>query len=259
MSQKEYVLIGVEGSHDQAFVGKVFKLLGFQDFKKVHKGNIDKLDPFRRKLIPEYPNKKGDLYARLYMPSIFFTETISVAIFLGEGSNLISNLDDIISNNSSYQENLTAFAIIVDSDKKDPQSIAQEFSTTFKEYYPNFSDKPGVISKTSPRTGIYILPDNQNQGVLETILLECGNQVYSEYLEQANHYINSLDNCSKKFHRWKAFDQEKAIIASVVSVLKPGKTNTVSIADNNWISQETQNVAILANFISFIKQLLGEE
>ena len=47
-----YAIIGVEGPHDQAFVGKVLKLLGFKDFREELKGIESDLDPFWRKFIP---------------------------------------------------------------------------------------------------------------------------------------------------------------------------------------------------------------
>jgi len=75
---KFYAIIGVEGPQDQAFVGKVLKLLGFKDFREACKGLEAQLDPFWRKFIPTYP--RGNLYQRLAMPSILFTDTISAAI-----------------------------------------------------------------------------------------------------------------------------------------------------------------------------------
>ena len=67
--------------------------------------------------------KKGDLYKRLEMPSILFNDTTSVAIYAGEGSNLVTNLDDILSNNSEYQTDLAAFAIVADCDNSNPSQI----------------------------------------------------------------------------------------------------------------------------------------
>lgn len=52
------------------------------------------------------------------MPSILFTDSLSVAIYVGEGSNLVKNLDDILSNNSQYRKDIAAFGIIADADKK---------------------------------------------------------------------------------------------------------------------------------------------
>ncbi len=248
----KYAIIGVEGPHDQAFVGKVFQILGFESFK----GNAANLDSFWRKFIPTYP-KKGNLYNRLDMPSIVFTDNISVAIYAGEGSNLKTNLDDIIYNNSEYQTNLFAFGIIADADKETPQKIAERYAKTFRNYFYNFPQQAGLVDINNPRTGIYILPDNISNGVLDILLYECGKIAYPEYIERAKLYLDLFSEEEKQFLKWKPFAYEKALVATVVSVLKPGKTNTVSIKDNNWISERTQQqVSLLANFIRFCQNIL---
>ena len=74
-------------------------------------------------------------------------------------------------------------------------------------------------------------------------------------MEKAESYLAEFD--AEHNLDWKPFDHQKALIATVVSVLKPGKTNTVSIKDNNWISEDTcSQVPALENFVEFIKQLL---
>jgi hypothetical protein len=254
---KFYAIIGVEGPQDQAFVGKVLKLLGFKDFRDASKGLESQLDPFWRKFIPTYP--RGNLYQRLAMPSILFTDTTSVVIYAGEGSNLIVNLDDILSSNIEYQTQLGAFAIVADCDTKVSSQIAAEYSNRFRTYFPNFPDQAGIVDKNSPLTGIYVLPDNVSQGVLDTLLCSCGEVAYPEYINRARSYLDSFSEEEKKKPlKWKPFDENKALIATIVSVLKPGKTNTVSIADNNWISEQTQReVPSLGNFIEFLRQLLA--
>jgi hypothetical protein len=252
----KYAIIGVEGPHDQAFTGKVLKLLGLKDFGEELKGLESQLDPFWRKFIPVYP-KKGNLYKRLDMPSLLFNDTISVAIYAGEGSNLVTNLDDILFANSEYQTNLAAFGIVADCDKSTPDRIAEPYAKKFRSYFPNFPDRPGVVNTNSPRTGVYVLPDNASPGVLDTLLCECGLIAYPAYMEKASSYLNEFSESDRKSLKWKNFDPEKALVATVVSVLKPGKTNTTSIADNNWVSEQTQQqVPALANFIEFLRQLL---
>jgi len=56
--------------------------------------------------------------------------------------------------------------------------------------------------------------------------------------------------------KWAPFDEQKAIIASVVSLLKPGKTNTVSLADNLWIGAQTEHLPKLAELLRFLRELL---
>lgn len=252
----KYAIIGVEGPHDQAFTGKVLKLLDFKDLREELKGLESQLDPFWRKFIPVYP-KKGNLYKRLDMPSILFNDTISVAIYAGEGSNLVTNLDDILFTNYEYQTNLAAFGIVADCDKSTPDRIAEPYANKFRSYFPNFPARPGVVNTNSPRTGVYVLPDNASPGVLDTLLCECGQIAYPAYMEKASSYLNEFSESDRKSLKWKNFDPEKALVATVVSVLKPGKTNTTSIADNNWVSEQTQQqVPALANFIEFLRQLL---
>ena len=263
-----YAIIGVEGPHDQAFTGKVLKLLGFKDFREewdkldkltrldMSKELESKFDKFWHKFIPKYP-KQGSLYKRLNMPSILFTESLSVVIYEGEGSNMVTNLDDILSANSEYQTDLAAFGIVADCDKSTPDRIAEPYAKKFRSYFPNFPDRPGVVNTNSPRTGVYVLPDNASPGVLDTLLCECGLIAYPAYMEKASSYLNEFSESDRKFLKWKNFDPEKALVATVVSVLKPGKTNTTSIADNNWVSKQTQQqVPALANFIEFLSQLL---
>lgn len=248
----KYAIIGVEGPHDQAFVGKVLRLLGFQSFQ----GEVSHLDKFWDKFIPKYP-KKGNLYKRLDMPSILYTEKLSVAIYSGEGKNLVTNLDDIILNNYEYQNDLTAFGIVVDADKESPNQVVQPYFNCFEKYFPNFPNKAGLVNSGATQTGIYILPDNNNLGVLDMVLCECGLVSYPEYMKRAQTYLEQFSQEEQKELKWKPFDREKALVAIVVSVLKPGKTNTVSLADNHWVSNQTETQVVkLANFINFIKELL---
>ena len=250
----KYAIIALEGNHDQALVGKLLKVLGFKSFE----GKESKLDPFWKKFIPPYP-KKGNLYARLNMPSILFNESLSVAIYVGEGSNLAENLDDILSINPEYYTDLIALGIIADADKENPEKVVVEYHQILLNYFSNFPHKPGIVDKNIPRTGIYVLPNNISQGVLDTLLCECGEIAYQEYMARAKLYLNNFSEEEKisKPLKWKPFDDKKALIATVVSVLKPGKTNTVSINDNDWISDRTiEEVESLKQLQTFLMELL---
>ncbi|MEA5554275.1 DUF3226 domain-containing protein [Anabaena cylindrica UHCC 0172] len=254
---REYVLIGVEGNHDQAFISKVLcKLLGFSEFK----GDELNLDRFWRKFIPTYP-KGGNLYKRLDMPTILDTKTLSIALYAGEGSNFITNLSDKLSD-IDYST-LLAFGIIADADKNRPEQVAEKYHNGFKEYFPNFPTTVttiGNVIEGLPRLGIYVLPDNFQPGVLDTLICDCGDLVYPEYMQRAREYIAkfSEEERKKKPLQWKPFDQEKAIIATVVSVLKPGKTNQTSISDNGWVSAETEaKIPAINNLTNFFRNLLN--
>lgn len=80
-------------------------------------------------------------------------------------------------------------------------------------------------------------------------------------MERAREYIDKFsdEDRQKKSLKWKPFDKEKAIIATVVSVLKPGKTNQTSISDNAWVSEKTAEIPAIQNLIQFLSNLLNLE
>lgn len=249
-----YAIIGVEGPHDQAFVGKVLeKLFEFKRFN----GKKSELDTFWENFIPTYP-KNGDLYKRLDMPSILFTDNLSVAIYAGGGTTLGQNLRATIQNHSKYKTDIAAFGIVVDSDRNSPDKVAKLYCDCFQEQFPNFPEQAGNVNIDSlPHTGIYVLPDNINQGVLDTLLCMCGEIAYPEYINRASSYIASFSEQERKELEWSPFDHEKALIATVVSVLMPGQTNTSSVARNKWISTQTNDrVPAFTKFVEFIQRLL---
>lgn len=109
-----------------------------------------------------------------------------------------------------------------------------------------------------PRLGVYILPNNSDQGVLDTLLCACGEVAYPVYMERAKSYISQFSEEEVRQIGWKPFDKEKATVATIASILKPGKTNTVSIADNAWISTQTEQlVSSLQNLTIFLRKLLS--
>lgn len=249
---RQYALIAVEGNHDQAFVAKVLKkILKFTEFN----GSKSELESFWRKFIPKDDEKYRKLYTRQNIPSILFNDKLSVGIYVGEGSNVIDNLTLKL-----YEidlEELSIFAIVADADNNRPQTVVENYHNGLKEHFSNFPLKPGDITRNQPRLGIYILPNNSDQGVLETLLCQCGEIAYPNYIKKANTYINQLTEAERKKLKWKPFDEQKAIIATVASILKPGKTNTVSIKDNKWVSETTkQQVSDLASFVNFLEKLL---
>jgi hypothetical protein len=175
---RRYVLMGVEGNHDQAFLKRVlYKILGFTEWNQK-----SELDSLWRKFIPTYP-AKGNYYARLDMPSILYKDDLSIAIYVGEGSKLRANLIDKLSNLDT--NDFSAFAIVADADNKTPDEISEYYRDGLQEYFPNFPNQAGAVIKGSPNLGIYILPNNSDQGVLDTLLCECGEIAYPIYMQRA--------------------------------------------------------------------------
>lgn len=247
----KYVLLAVEGPHDQATVGRLLKLAGLKEFQGTHQN----LDPFWQKFVPVYPSPLQRIHIRLDMPSIYESEACSVAIYQGEGNNLVKRLKAIITNHPCYRDDIDAFGVIVDADAKSPQIVAQKYVRDFGKLFPGFSKTLGVVSPTHPRTGLYVLPNNVDQGTLDTLLVKCADVVYADLKVGAKAYLDQVPQHHKT--HWTNFDEQKALVATVTSVLKPGAANTPSIAQNDWICERSlANIAELAALNSFLWKLL---
>ncbi len=243
-----YAIIAVEGPHDQAFVAKMLMGLGFKEFS----GKASDLDPFWDKFKPNYP-KNGLLYARMDMPSILSSGDLSVAIYAAEGSGLKEKFPATFANNPPYREAVAAFGIVADSDQAHAATVAADYAAAYHPHFPAFPVQPGVVNPSKVRTGIFVLPDNSQQGVLESLVIPCGDLAYPKHMIAARDYLARFGPVETK--HWKPFDHQKALVATVASVLRPGATNTVTIKRDEWLSSPAS--ALVQPFVTFLKELLS--
>jgi hypothetical protein len=249
---RRYALLAVEGPTDQAAVCKALRLLGYDRFG----GDVEKLDSFWRdeaRIVPTYPPRRGNLYARLPMPSILSTEARSIAVYSGGGSTLAKHVRELLRSHD-LAANLEAFGVIADADKLPPADVAGKYRAAFAEVFPDFPAAPGAIIAGPPRLGAFVLPDNVGQGVVEHLVLECGDAVYAAHLERGREFVRGFSDAERQ--AWDPFDEQKAIVAAVASLLRPGKSNAVTIEDNLWISEQTRNLPKLAGLLAFLQALV---
>lgn len=254
---RRYAFLAVEGPTDEAVVARaLIRLLGFKKFA----GKSADLDAVWRCLVPTYPAKSGNLYGRLPMPSILSTDTWSIAVYAGGGSNLIPHVVELLDNNHDLRQVLAAFGVIADADKKPPEAVAAKYRGGFRELFPAFPDRPGEVVAGPPALGVFVVPDNAQQGVVEHLVIECGDHVYPTHMERARRYVREfVESDPEGAKKWDPFDEQKAVIASVASLLRPGKTNAVTIEDNLWVGDETKHLPMLAGLLRFLRALVPAE
>lgn len=252
-----YAILAVEGQHDQAFVVKLLRRMGLN----LYDGVAATLDRFWRPFVPTYPTKEGKLYARMDMPSIVFNHDIEVAVYCAEGSNLHSTFPATFVATPRFKTEVAAFGIIADSDDAAPAKVASDYADVFRQHFPNIPSAPGAVDTSAIRTGIFVLPDNANQGSLESLLLECADVVYPDLKAKARAYLDGIDrtllNAGDLKDIRKPFGENKAWAGCVSTVLKPGKTIQTSIQDNRWIEPRTQALPSVQRLADFLKELLN--
>jgi hypothetical protein len=192
------------------------------------------------------------LYARMDMPSIPATTDLSVAIYAAEGNNLKAKFPATFTNNPPYRDAIAAFGIVADADKADATHVAADYAAVYRPHFPKFPDQAGTVDLSALRTGIYVLPDNTQRGVLETLVIPCGDVVYPKHMTAARDYLKEFDPAET--NHWKPFDEQKALVATVASVLQPGATNTVTIKFDKWLSSPAST--LIQPFVNFLNQLL---
>lgn len=254
----KYSLLATEGLHDQAVICRLLRLLGLKPFNGERKLLDETLYKFWIRLFPR-ASTESNMYERLDMqiPRIFTSETHSVAVYQGGGSNLTQNLIDRLVSYPAYVRDIHAFGLIVDADNRESTVVAKEYAGKLRRFFPMISGIPGSIALETPRTGIYVLPDNKRQGTLDSMLVDCASVVYPDHKAGAIQFLDGLDSSYK--NHWKPFDREKAVVASIVSVIQPGIASHLSLtrARDKWICEETvENVSEVSQLNAFISELL---
>ncbi|MDR0868496.1 MAG: hypothetical protein LBP75_08525 [Planctomycetota bacterium] len=179
-------------------------------------------------------------------------DDLSIGIRYAGGGELYGGFHEMLEQIISRTK-LSAVAFILDRDKETPMKIIKRLQ---KEYGDILCfNGANVYSKTP--TDIYILPDNNHQGTLDSLLCKCGKVVYPALLEFADKFLCETETQKEKIEKWggfRNFDRDKAMVAAAASVLKPGKTNRVSVLDDLWVSDKSKNT--LKCFTDFLQQWL---
>lgn len=243
----------VEGAHDVAAIGKLLKRKGI---KELRDQNIIS-EVWINNLIPEkFPFKEDKLDRITPIPSFYQSNNISVAIHVAGGDSKIANTLDLTLTNLKIKDlkQIDGIALFCDADSKiakDKRKGLIDLVNSKDDIFFNSTEKLVQIKKLNIKMDTYIFPDNKHQGTLEDLLLNCAEIEYDDLLLLSNDYIEEIGSTYKV--KWSRADDKKVLIGWITNVLKPGKSNQVSINDNNWISERTiSTLDSLKNLAEFI-------
>lgn len=265
----KYCYLITEGLHDVEFLVQVIKKS--YKLKRITKKSDLGLGKFWECLIPKTfppdPNSE-DFTKPVIVPKFLQNNELSIAVQNAIGIDSIANsLEDDLLELKINQ--LFSIGIVLDADKTEP-------SKRFDELIENLSSRedfrdlnislPSSLDKitnnnNSPRFGVFILPNNNDLGTLENILLECAEINYTNLLELSRNYVENIDrtklNSDDLREIKKLAGENKAIVSSISSILKPGRTLQVSLQDNRWINQQTLTLQSLILIKNFLGEILG--
>lgn len=267
-----YYLIVTEGHQDIEFLIRLLKIYGVKNVSQE-----SKLDPFWKILIPRSFPIDDDLKKRVPVPIFVQNSDVSIAL---RSVNGVKNLAKILIADLAKLDSLQldSIAIILDADSEEIPQI--RFNKLMEELTEKFNKQKKSLSVTlplenlqlgevkeksarSPAFGVFILPDNQHQGTLEDILSECARENYANLYDLAIQYINNIDRKQLTEEDLKELNkptgENKAILSSIVSILKPTRTIQVSLQDNRWIDDKTLNLPSIQLIKEFLDKIIRQD
>jgi hypothetical protein len=252
-------LLTVEGPHDAEFVARLLRPMGFGRIQ-----NWPALPEYWRAIVPQRFPVGNDLLARHPVPTFFLKATgETVAVRSANGiSKIITSLSDELSQLSAVPE---AIGIVLDADQeKSPTDryteLCAEWAAKSNSGLVTFPGLAGPVNAGPPKAGVFILPDNIHAGTLENILIQGAGLNYPNALAAASAYVAGFPTPDLQPEDLEGFNapagHNKATVAAVASILKPGKAIQVSIQDSRWLAGAALQLPDVQRVSTFLVDLL---
>jgi hypothetical protein len=265
----------VEGPHDAEFMARLLNLHGFEQRK-----TVSAIPDLYRKLIPkDYPakNEKGrevPLTDPHPVPRFYQNFESWLFILIGGGSRSAQTLAKALRTSRIAGFRVDAIGVILDQDlEATPEEARDKFIAEFDKEQDlpitaNFNFKPGTFVHGPPRLGLFVLPDNEQTGTLEDLILECGEAQYKDLKEKAKFFRDDvLGNGGLTADDLKVYGpqgglkeiskQKKAWVSAMGAVLKPSAAIQNSIRDNRWLEGEALALPRVQALQKFIDDLIA--
>ena len=255
-----------EGPHDVEVIAALLSRYAIQRVKL-----LSDLDSFWKRFVPTRFPHDDDLLKRVPVPLFLKSEQFQVAIISANGIENIARAVSVMWMQCYSEEPIHGIGVLLDSDDKPPHDVWSELLEKMRSVQDDpqnalsFPDVLGDISaSTSPRLGGYVLPNCKDKGTLESLLLQSARVVYPKLLSGASQWIDTIHSGDKEIfsnkeerrHFAKPSGKDKAKIASMASVLRPGRAIQNSLQDNRWFKDSKAlalpDVTLLQTFIAGI-------
>lgn len=250
------VLLVVEGQHDEAFIATLLRARhGFAAQTK-----LSRVDPYWGRTIPRTFPYNDDLRRRMPVPYFYTREDVSLAIIVAVGE---SRLVDVVSDTMAMlpDPDLDAIGVVLDADER--EVVGERYSSIQEDLSAlklALANAPGLVSTATPNCGVYVLPDNFSNGTLEKILIECAERNYQAAVAGARALVEAVNPDDYQVNDLRELNKpagkNKAIVATITAILKPGKTTQASISDNRWLHGEASTLPSVRSFEVFLEALL---
>lgn len=108
-----------------------------------------------------------------------------------DGRNKFKNDFKTLKNTPGF-EKVTSLAIIQDADN-DPKAAFDSICSTLKNHGLSLPGKIGLFTESTPKVGVFIIPDGKSEGMLESLCLSTVESTRKETLECVKEFITCIE------------------------------------------------------------------
>lgn len=248
-----------EGPHDAALLGRIIEFAGFALQKK---RTLITPSPFARLAPAALPDA---LFGRDPLPNFWLKGDHWLAVHpVGGDGEIPKALARITAQATTI---INAIGAFIDADLIAPQTRVTDLQAAIVAINPNpgfaFTGAPGQVAATkAPRTGVYVMPDNNNLGSVELVLDACGKVNYADLHQHADAYLKAFDRNRLKSTEQTRFNKgsnpAKAHLGVISSVLRPGSALQNTVRDDRWIDATTLGLPLVSQLRTFLRDLLND-
>lgn len=254
-------LLIVEGSHDAEFVARLLSAAGYGRIT-----NAGELPEDWRKLVPTtFPKMGRGINQPHEVPQFRRAATgeLITTLIAGGESNLAAGFAATL---DALGRIPAAVGFVLDDDRQpDPNQRHATLVATAQdllgEMMPDFPAIPGAVNGGPPRSGVFVLPDNNSAGTLEDVLLEAGQVAYYRLLTQAEAFVAGVDQTELTHEDLresrKNAGPKKQRVTAVTAILKPTRALATSLQDNRWLTGDALQQPLVARFRTWLHDLLA--
>ncbi len=253
MAVQDALLI-VEGPQDAIAIGRLLRAVAFT---RVTDAEILPED-WRNLVSSQYPIKGRGIDEAHQVPHFYKSDenTLVALVLSGGDSKLASSLRAAC---KALGRVPAAVGFVLDDDREpDPAKRHRELLALVTGL--EFPTSPGVVLSGPPRAGVFIMPDNKQQGTLEDVLLESGRVAYAAQISAASEFVETMNVAgldSDDLHaRNRPAGRKKQIIGTVAAILKPGRALATTLQDNRWLKGDALHTPLVHGLRVWLHELL---
>lgn len=249
--------IAVEGQHDAALVGRLLSNGGFSLVKK--RSAVD--DAFDR-----YSAQKpqDSMVGRPAECHFWRKGDHSVGVHPVGGDSALIVAGATVT--AQIIGPVSSVGFFIDADLETPATRLQTLTSNIlaSNPHPGFQipSVPGQVHPGPPRCGVFVFPNNQDQGAIESVLESCAEAAYPDLFTQSLAYLQGIDRSkltvNERTRLTTGSNEKKARLSVIGSVLRPAAAIQNTIREDRWISEATLNLALVATIREFLRELLDE-